>query len=426
MTNWGKIRKFCTVKSTRRTAFGQMLLCLSVVSFLAPAQAQGLFSPVAKVNDQIVTGYEVQQRIKLLEVLNTAGDLREIALEKLIEERLQFKAALDAGLRPTAKEIEAGIEEFASRGNLEPGAFLNGLAAEGVSTESFTAFVQSGIAWRNLVRQRFGPLVEVNEDEIDQELGLSGQRGTLEVLFSEIFLPTNNERNRSITEQLAPQIAALTTTAEFEAAARRFSAGSSRENGGRVEKWLKIRELPAQLRSQVVGLKIGQVSPAVELPNAIGFFQLRAKREARISPQAGGRLDYVTLVLAADRIADIRAKADTCDDLYGVVKDAEKAAISRVTNTINATPSDIALQLARLDPGESHVRNFTNAGDNAAQMIMLCARLPRQSADQQGDDEGATQALRDEIRNELRTRKLTAYADGLLEQLRGDAVIVVK
>ena len=241
MTNWGKIRKFCTVKSTRRTAFGQMLLCLSVVSFLAPAQAQGLFSPVAKVNDQIVTGYEVQQRIKLLEVLNTAGDLREIALEKLIEERLQFKAALDAGLRPTAKEIEAGIEEFASRGNLEPGAFLNGLAAEGVSTESFTAFVQSGIAWRNLVRQRFGPLVEVNEDEIDQELGLSGQRGTLEVLFSEIFLPTNNERNRSITEQLAPQISAYHNRRVRSRCAQVFGRKFTRE-------WRTCREMAEDTR----------------------------------------------------------------------------------------------------------------------------------------------------------------------------------
>lgn len=382
--------------------------------------AQGLFSPVAKVNDQVVTGYELEQRIRLYEVLNTPGDLREEAMTKLVDERLQLKAARDAGVAPDAKEIAAGVSEFAARGDMDSQTFLSSLAAEGVAPETFTAFIEAGIAWRNLVRQRFGALATINEDEIDQELGLSGQSGTLEVLFSEIFLPTNTPRNAAITQELAPQIATITTTDAFEDAARRFSAGPSRENGGRVENWLQLRDLPPPLRAQIIEMRVGEISPPIELPNAIGFFQLRGKREARIAPKAGGRVDYVTMSLPLERARAIQSRIDTCNDLYGVAKGAEKDAIARTTQANTALPSDLRLELARLDPGETTLRELSGG----AQLIMLCGRLPAPDGTSGGDED--TETLREQVRQDLRNRKLTAFADGLLQQLRGDAVIVVK
>ena len=392
-----------------------------------PATAQGMFSPVAKIDDQIVTGYEVEQRMLLLKVLNTPGDLREAALEKLIEERLQLSAARAAGTMPTDNDIAAGIAEFAARGNVDSAAFVASLAGQGVAPETFDAFVEAGVAWRNLVRAKFGALVQINEEEIDQELGLSGQRGTLEVLFTELFLPTNTPNNAAITEELAPQIAALTTYEAFEDAARRFSAGSSRENGGRVENWLAIRDLPPALRAEIVGMNVGEISPPIELPNAIGFFQLRAKREARIASRPGGRVDYITMRTSRARAEMLRTRLDSCTDIYGAIRADEKEAVLRVTQANSAVPSDVALHLARLDPGEAALRDIIGASQSA-QLIVLCARLPAPAAEAGGaaGEAGDNDALRAQIRDELRIRKLTAFADGYLQQLRGDAVIAVK
>ena len=164
------------LRMIRSAALGAALV-LTAPSVLL---AQGLFSPVAKVNDQVVTGYELEQRIRLYEVLNTPGDLREEAMTKLVDERLQLKAARDAGVAPDAKEIAAGVSEFAARGDMDSQTFLSSLAAEGVAPETFTAFIEAGIAWRNLVRQRFGALATINEDEIDQELANRLSRWTAE------------------------------------------------------------------------------------------------------------------------------------------------------------------------------------------------------------------------------------------------------
>ena len=62
------------------------LLTLLIPLFLAcvgaPATAQ--FSPVIQVGDKVITGFELDQRRRMLELFRTPGDLKEVAREQLI------------------------------------------------------------------------------------------------------------------------------------------------------------------------------------------------------------------------------------------------------------------------------------------------------------------------------------------------------
>ncbi|MGP1357651.1 MAG: hypothetical protein ACTS11_14120, partial [Roseicyclus sp.] len=69
--------------------------CLGLAAALpvAPALAQSPFAVAARVNNDIVTNYEIQQRRLFLSLLNAPGDVLAAVPETLVNERLQNQAA---------------------------------------------------------------------------------------------------------------------------------------------------------------------------------------------------------------------------------------------------------------------------------------------------------------------------------------------
>ena len=133
---------------------------LAICALALPAAAQGLFDPAARVDDAIITEYEVQQRMRFLQVLNAPGASREAALEALIDDRLRLRAASTVGLSITEEGLAEGLSDFAARGNLSTEDFVASLERAGIARETFRDFVQVNIVWRDLIRARYGNRLE--------------------------------------------------------------------------------------------------------------------------------------------------------------------------------------------------------------------------------------------------------------------------
>ena len=108
-----------------RTVLVALLLLMPATMQSALAQ-DGLFAPVVTENKQVVTRYEVQQRVLFLKILRQPGDLTKMAMDGLIEDRLRQDAAKTLGVTVTADEVKAGMAEFAARANLSTEAFPTG------------------------------------------------------------------------------------------------------------------------------------------------------------------------------------------------------------------------------------------------------------------------------------------------------------
>jgi len=399
----------------------QLMMLMTLLAFATPSLAQSQFSAVAQVGTEVVTGYELAQKTKLLELQGQAGDVKSQALEQLITERLQQIATERAGVAVSPDALNAAVEEIAGRTDRTADKFLADLAAEGIDAETFLVTTRTGIAWRDLIRARYGALVDVTESEVDRALGLSGQRGGLEMKFAEIFLPTNTANNANITADLAPQIQAVKDFDVFSDAARRFSVGPSADKGGVVADWVNIADIPPALRAQLLAMRPGDVTEPIDFNNAVGLFQLRGVREAKAQARGTGPMDFVTYVTTTADAARIRERIDTCTDYYGVVKDKSPDRLIRRTLTPGQIPKAVALELAKLDAGETSVA-LSGDGSSNVTMITLCARLPATAAT---DAEGQ-QEVRETMRADLRNRKLTAYSNALLEEIRGDTKIIIK
>ncbi|RFP85482.1 peptidylprolyl isomerase [Rhodobacteraceae bacterium 63075] len=396
-----------------------LMIALTAVLLLgaAPGQAQDLFAPAIKVNDKVITNYELDQRERMLRLFNAPGDPATEAREQLIEERLKLDAAQANGLLPSVEEIEAGMEEFAGRADMDTEQFLGQLEQGGVDAQTFREFIISGVSWRGLVRARFGPRVEVGEADIDRALASTGA-GNVRVLLSEIIIPAPPGQEAQ-AQARAEEISQMTTISAFARAARQYSATPSAGRGGRMN-WAPLSKLPPQLHPRILALAPGQVTEPIPIEGAIALFQMRAIEEGEVSTPEYSAIEYAAYYISGGRTPEalaearaIEARIDTCDDLYGFAKGQPEEVLERGSKAPGEIPTDIAMELAKLDKHEVST-GLTRAGGETLVFLMLCGRTPALAED----------ADRDQIGLALRNRRLSSYAEGYLEQLRSEARII--
>lgn len=404
------------------TAVHRFFLIIFSISLPTIIMAQSLFSPAITVNDDVVTYYELDQREKLLAAFGTPGDLQELAQQQLIDESLKLSELSRRGLSLTDAGFESALADFLARNETTENDLYRELAAAGVDSQTFRDFLYANSAWRDFVRQTFAGRIEISPEDIDRVLGQRSDSATkIQVLLSEIILAAPPERMEEAMD-VAQQIANLPSQEAFEDAARQVSALPSRANGGRLD-WVDLDNYPPALRGLMLGLKPGEISDPLPIPNGVALFQLRGLREVERVSSAGGAIEFATLFLpdaisgkAEENARSIARDIDTCDDLYGIARDMPEEALEREILPVRSIPQDIAIELAKLDPDEISTSLRTDDGDTLI-FLMLCARLSEPSALEED---------RVAVGNELRSARLSGYADALLANLRASATITIE
>lgn len=394
-----------------------VLLVFTVVA--QPVLAQGLFSPVITVNDDVITKYELNQRISMLDALGARGDLREQAIDGLIGDRVRIAEAKALGLVASDEQIAQAMEDFAARNGQSVAGVLGVLSARGVSKETLRDFVKANFIWQTLIRQRFAGNTSVSEAEVDAALAATGESTNLRVLVSEIVLPLIEGQEEEI-RKLALDISKLRSLDEFSNAAKQFSVAGSRADGGKLD-WLSLSNLPPALRPVLLPLAVGEVSEPLELPNAVALFQMRGLSEAAPTSGRVSSIEYALVSVPTSegspelsKLSNAANKALRCDDLYGLSAPLTGATVDIRTQLPNDVPRRESLWLARLDAGETLVDTTTDAqGNQIANLVMLCSRTSAANRD----------ASRDEVRLRLLNEKLNARANSLTESLKASARI---
>ncbi len=378
----------------------------------APVQAQNLFTPRIYVNDRAITEFEVQQRSQMLRLFNSPGDIEKEALKALIEDRLRMAKAKAMGLSVSPEQIKAGMEEFAARAQLTADQFVTALGQAGVSPQTFRDFVEAGLVWREVVRATYVGKVFVSDAEVDRAIATDEGLPNLRVLISEIVLSAPAGQEQAALAQANRLRAEITSEASFGAVARRVSTSATAGRGGRLD-WMPLSNLPAGIAPVIMGLQPGQVSQPVAMGGAVGLFLLREIKEASGQGPKSVSIDYAQYTLPAKtgaaEAAAIRAKVDSCNDLYAIAKGQPADRLIRETKTTAQIPTNIGRALAPLDPGESV--DFPSGAAHV--FVMLCARNPVQEVP----------ASREAIRERLLNERLAAKAQNLLEEMRFNAII---
>ncbi|MDW3116711.1 MAG: hypothetical protein R8G60_02190 [Roseovarius pacificus] len=117
---------------------------------------------------------------------------------------------------------------------------------------------------------------------------------------------------------------------------------------------------------------------------------------------------------ALARAQRVKDNTDVCDDLYGIAKGEPPEVLERGSRAPEEIPQDIAIELAKLDPGEVST-TLTRSNGQTLVFLMLCGRTPKL------EGEGPSN---EQLGMMIRNQRLDSFANGYLEQLRAEARIV--
>ena len=176
--------------------FIKIIIVISL--FLSPftpiAQPSNTFNVAVEVNDQIITNYEISQRIKMLETFGAKSVSKKEVINSLINERLYTYSAIELEALPNNSEIDKGLDDFAKRGNLNKKDLLAYLDSRNVSQETLIAYITSGLTQRKVIQKKFVNNIIISQGDvasaIDKENVLSKSNSNvieyIELTFSNL------------------------------------------------------------------------------------------------------------------------------------------------------------------------------------------------------------------------------------------------
>ena len=176
--------------------FIKIIIVISL--FLSPftpiAQPSNTFNVAVEVNDQIITNYEISQRIKMLETFGAKSVSKKEVINSLINERLFTYSAIELEALPNNSEIDKGLDDFAKRGNLNKKDLLAYLDSRNVSQETLIAYITAGLTQRKVIQKKFVNNIIISQGDvasaIDKENVLSKSNSNvieyIELTFSNL------------------------------------------------------------------------------------------------------------------------------------------------------------------------------------------------------------------------------------------------
>ena len=393
----------------------------------------------AVVNDDIISSYDLVQRMKLL--ILTSGlqpsqenipQIQQEALRSLVEERLQIQELKrvekenKTSIIATDKELDEQIADIVQNEyKVTPEQFYAQLQQQNVGRQTYREQVRAEMSWQQYMHGRYGSRLRIGEDQIKatmQRMTEAAAKPQYEV--SEIYIDAGRVGGLQIAVQGAQQlIDQMKQGAPFPAVARQFSASATAASGGDAG-WISPGEMPAQVDAVLADLRPGQLSPPIPTDEGVYIIYLRDKR-------AGGGSSLVTLkqaavivpaeadeaaVAAAGRsLEQVRALSPTCSDL-----EAKAATVSGVLagDLGEAEVSGLAPGFA--EAAASTPDNTLSASPIRTQggvhLVMVCGRR----------NSGGPNLTSKQVENRLYGQQLTLIAKRVMRDLRTTATIEVR
>ena len=143
-----------------------IVISLFLSPFTSLAQSTNTFNVAVEVNDQIITNYEISQRIIMLETFGAKSVSKKEVINSLINERLFTYSAIELEALPNDSEIDKGLDDFAKRGNLNKKDLLAYLDSRNVSEETLIAYITAGLTQRKVIQKKFVNNIIISQGDV--------------------------------------------------------------------------------------------------------------------------------------------------------------------------------------------------------------------------------------------------------------------
>ena len=395
----------------------------------APAVAQETLRAAAVINDEIISMFDLDMRLRLAIFATGQPDSAELRkrmtpqiIRVLIDERLQSQEATRLGITVSDEQIATSAENISQRNKMPYTEFAKILESRGIVPGSFLEQIRGQLTWNALVARRLRPSVEVSEDEVEEIVRrITASRGLNQRLVSEIFLAVDTAlQEDEILVNAQRLFEQLRAGGNFTALARQFSEAGSAARGGDLG-WIQEGQLPEELDAHLGKMRPGMLSPPIRSLSGFHILVLRDERQASLGEISlhlkqivferpeGGNEEQTQAVVAQAEAA--RSKIAGCAGLYELAAEIGGAG-SGDLGTVNPAdlPPPIRDAVIALPIGQASPVMDVSGGLG---VLIVCKRT----------DSGIDRA---EIRKRLSAQRLDMLARRYMRDLRRSANVDIR
>ncbi len=304
------------------------LISMACVITSTCANANEVLRIRAIVNDDVISFYDLFQRVRLLIMTSAIPDtpdnrkrLAPQVLRAMIDEKLRLQEAARLNIRVPTSRVNQQISLLEERNNLPSGSIPRLLDQASIGHSVLHDKLRGEIAWQSIVRRRLIKQVNVSNEEIEDEFRrLQSIQHLPKYKVSEIFLAVDNpDQEDQVLDVARRLLGQLDEGAKFNLIAREFSQSSSAATGGNLGTVSK-GQLDPKLEKALDALDNGGL--AGPLRTLSGFYIL--KLHERISPTIHKNepvMAFVSQLLLPLKPEAKKAEIDSQEDIAAQIRD---------------------------------------------------------------------------------------------------------
>ena len=293
----------------KKKLFAAAMLLAAV--FVAPMRADVIEQVLVKVNGDIITKTELEQRqVAVLrqrmqgqidpEALKNDETLKKMLVEvtpqvivNAIDELLLFQRGRELGYRLSDDQFKAVVANIRKENKLEDEAkFQQALAQEGMSMDDLRRQLERQMVIEQVQRQEVGSKLTITEEEARQYYARHPEDFTdpAAVTLREIFVEVpstegnvNAARDQEGQKKIADARARVLKGDDFAKVAAEMSDSPSKANGGIIGPFAHS-EMSPQLQQMVDKMKPGEITQAIRTPRGYQIFKLESVKVQALQP----------------------------------------------------------------------------------------------------------------------------------------------
>ncbi len=256
---------------------------------------------VMKINNQIVTSYDIEKESNYLLALNpklneiNKNDLLKLAKKSMVKEMIRKSEILkykEINLdNPRNENILRNIMlnlDFSNQLQFE--SYLNDFD---ISIDDLRKKIGIENEWKNLVYSKYSTSIKIDKENlINQIERLSKEEFSIEYNLSEIVFIKN--QNISLKDQSKKILESIEING-FENTANLYSISDSSKVGGKIG-WVKKNNLSLEINNELENLKVNSYSDPIKIDNNYLILKINDIKEINVKVDKQKELDKMIMI----------------------------------------------------------------------------------------------------------------------------------
>ncbi len=278
---------------------GLMVMIMLMVTIVPYASAEVCNRIVAIVNDDVITLYELNKKMRELlgvdpQILREKNNdqyfaVRQQVLELLINEKIAQKKIEELGIKVSSKEVDDAIEKIKHDNKLTQEDLIATLKSQGMTLEAYKEKVKRDLERLRLIQYEVKSKIIIKEEDLKKYYGehLDKFRTEKKMRLAMIFLPAKHPGDENELQNLmvkAMEIKKMLNKGEdFGKLAKTFSGGPGASEGGDIGEF-NPEELDPAIRKAIKDVPEGGVSKPIIRANGVQIIKVINKYEKGVRP----------------------------------------------------------------------------------------------------------------------------------------------